>query len=171
VWSSIALYQLTNIDLADKYVLALKCLMASHSIDPSNPTLHSQIYRFKTAIDNPPEPLHPKVSEIITPELDTLLSPKSPSLGDWNNSFHATHKSSAPHVHAAASVRRLINPESQSQNEKDVLSSLDLESTSLADAVAGLQLLADWGSSDDVKAQYVQTAHKRWSEASAFQAE
>lgn len=145
--------------------------MASHSIDPSNPTLHSQIYRFKTAIDNPPEPLHPKVSEIITPELDTLLSPKSPSLGEWNEAFLAAHKTSAPHVQAAASVRRLINPDLQSQNEKDLMSTLDFESTSLADAVAGLQLLNDWGSSEDKKAQYMQAAHKRWSEASAFQSE
>lgn len=146
----------------------MKCLMASRSIDPSNPTLHSQIYRFKTAIDNPPEPLQPKVSEIITPELDSLLSPKSANLGEWNESFLAAHKTSAPHVHAAASVRRLIGPESQSKNEKDLLSALELESASLDDAVAGLQLLKDWGSSDELKAQYVQTAHKRWSAASAF---
>ncbi|KAK2755950.1 hypothetical protein FQN54_005746 [Arachnomyces sp. PD_36] len=155
----------------NKYVLALKCLMASHSIDPSNPTLHSQIYRFKTAIDNPPEPLNPKISEIITPELDTLLSPKSSSLAEWNESFLTAHKTSAPHVHAAASVRRLINPDSQSQGEKDLLSTLELKDTSLADAVAGLQLLNDWSSSEDVKSQYIQTAHKRWPEASTFEAE
>lgn len=145
--------------------------MASHSIDPSNPTLHSQVYRFKTTIDNPPEPLSPKVSEIITPELDTLLSPKSPNLGEWNEAFLAAHKTSAAHVQAAASVRRQINPGSQSQSEKDLISTLGLDSASLDDAVAGLQLLNDWGSSENTKSQYMQTAHKRWSEASAFQTE
>lgn len=145
--------------------------MASHSIDPSNPTLHSQVYRFKTTIDNPPEPLLPKVSEIITPELDTLLSPKSPSLGEWNEAFLSAHKTSTPHIHAAASVRKLINPDSQPQNEKNLISTLGLENTSLEDAVAGLQLLNDWGSSDDTRAEYTQAAHKRWAEASAFQSE
>ncbi|PGH18591.1 hypothetical protein AJ79_00370 [Helicocarpus griseus UAMH5409] len=151
-----------------KYLLALKCLLASHSIDPANPVLHTQMARFRRAIDNPPEPIHEKISEAIAADFDPLL-PKSQDLTSWNDSFLSAHKSSAAHVQASLSVRQLVSPDSKSQGEKELLSTVDFETTSLEDALAGLHLMDDWNSSQDAKSAYINQAQKRWAEASAFQ--
>ncbi|EEH45636.1 peptide alpha-N-acetyltransferase complex A subunit NAT1 [Paracoccidioides brasiliensis Pb18] len=152
----------------NKYLLALKCLLASHSIDSENPALHTQIARFRKAIDTLSEPLPPNVSEVIAADFDPLL-PKSQDLTNWNESFLSQHKSSAVHVQAALSVRQLLAPDSKPQCEKELISTVDLETASLEDAIAGLHLLDDWHSSQEAKAAYISQAQKRWTEASAFQ--
>ncbi|KAL2215787.1 NMDA receptor-regulated protein 1-domain-containing protein [Thermoascus aurantiacus ATCC 26904] len=151
-----------------KYLLALKCLLAAHAIDASNPTLHVQLLRFRKALDSLQEPLPPKVSEIVTSEFETLL-PKSQDLKEWNASFLEAHKTSTPHVQAALTARLLLDPESKSQCEQDLLSTLDLEDASISSAVAGLDLLNEWGSNQAAKAAYIEKAHNKWKEASAFQ--
>jgi hypothetical protein len=114
------------------------------------------------------EPLPEKISGIVNSEFETLL-PKSQPLGDWNDSFLASHKTSVPHVQAALTARLLLKPESKSQCEKDLVSTLDLEDASLEKAIAGLDLLDEWRSSAAAKQAYVEKAYQKWSEASAFQ--
>lgn len=154
--------------LTGKYLLALKCLLAAHAIDSSDPTLHVQLLRFRQALDSLQEPLPAKVSEIVSSEFEKLL-PKSQSLGDWNESFLSSHKTSVPHVQAALTVRLLLNPDSKSQCEKELLSTLDLEDASIEKAVAGLDLLDEWRSSLAAKQTYIEKAYLKWSEASPFQ--
>ncbi|KKZ61903.1 hypothetical protein EMCG_03602 [[Emmonsia] crescens] len=152
----------------NKYLLALKCLLAAHSIDPHNPVLHTQMARFRKTIDTLSEPLPSNVSEVIIADFDPLL-PKTQDLTNWNESFLATHESSAAHVQAALSVRRFLSPDSIPQGEMELLSTVDLETTSLSDALAGLHLLEDWHSGQDAKSAYISQAQKRWVEASVFQ--
>ncbi|EEQ85612.1 acetyltransferase [Blastomyces dermatitidis ER-3] len=152
----------------NKFLLSLKCLLAAHSIDPQNPTLHIQLARFRKTIDTLSEPLPSRVSEVITADFDPLL-PKTQDLTSWNESFLSAHKSSAAHVQAALSVRQLLNPDSKSQGEQELLSTVDLETTSLEVALAGLHLLDDWHSSQDAKSAYISQAQKKWVEASIFQ--
>ncbi|PGH01756.1 peptide alpha-N-acetyltransferase [Blastomyces parvus] len=152
----------------NKYILALKCLLAAHSIDPQNPVLHIQLARFRKTIDALSEPLPSGVSDVITADFDPLL-PKTQDLTSWNESFLSAHKSSAEHVQAALSVRQLLNPDSKSQGEQELLSTVDLETTSLEVALAGLHLLDDWHSSQDAKSAYISQAQKKWAEASIFQ--
>ncbi|OJD11704.1 hypothetical protein AJ78_07572 [Emergomyces pasteurianus Ep9510] len=152
----------------NKLLLALKCLLAAYSIDPHNPVLHSQMARFRKTIDTLSEPLPAAVSEVIAADFDPLL-PNTQDLTNWNESFLSTHSSSAAHVQAALSVRQLLNPDSKSQGEKELLSTVNFETTSLEDALAGLHLLDDWHSSQDAKSAYVSQAQKRWAEASVFQ--
>ncbi|EFR03747.1 NMDA receptor-regulated protein 1 [Nannizzia gypsea CBS 118893] len=152
-----------------KYLLAIKCLMAAHAIDPSNPTLHVQLVKFRQQFDAGAagELTPPDIVELINAEFDLLL-PKSTDLTQWNEEFLSTHAKSAPHVQAALTVRQMLKPESKEQAEKDLISSIDLDNTSLEQALAGLSLLDEWGSTVETKASYSTSARRRWAEASVF---
>lgn len=147
----------------------MKCLLALHAIDPDSPTLYIQSYRFRDVLDHPPDVLTPKISEIIRSESKTLF-PEDQALSSWNNDYLERHKSSTPHIQAGLRVRALIGKEGREQNEKDLLATLSLDSTSMRDATAGLELLKEWGSSAEVKDKYKSTASGRWNRASVFQA-
>lgn len=71
-------------------------------------------------------------------------------------------------MQAALTVRLLLNPDSKSQSEQDLLSTLDLEDATIQKTVAGLDLLNEWGSDQAAKTAYIEKAHKKWDEASAF---
>jgi hypothetical protein len=158
----------TNRNATEKYLLALKCLLAAHYINPSDPVLHTQIARFRKVLDDFSETLSPNVAEIITTEFDSLL-PKSKSPNCWNEDFLNANHTSAPHVQSALSVRLLLKPDSKGQVEKDLLNTVDLETASLEDAMSALRLLDEWESSQDAKSAFTSHAHKRWKDASAFQ--
>lgn len=148
-------------------MLALKCLLAAHDLDPANPTLHSQSYRFRNMIENSREDISPKISEIILVESKNLFDGDE-SASDWNQSFITTHKSSAAHVQAGLRVRGLMGKESRAQNEKDLIETLSLQGITLAEGTAGLELLEEWRSSADVIAAYKQAARSIWNEATVF---
>ncbi|EAS36268.3 N-terminal acetyltransferase catalytic subunit [Coccidioides immitis RS] len=151
-----------------KYLLALKCLLAAQAINPSDPTLHVQLARFRKTLNELSEPLPAEVQEIVTSEFETLL-PKSQDLAAWNDSYLTENSSSVPHIHAALTVRRIIAPEQKAQTEKDLASSIDLETASIESALAGLHLLDDWRSGPEAKTSYIGQANTRWKEASVFQ--
>jgi hypothetical protein len=148
-------------------LLALKCLLAVHDLDPTHPTLHSQSYRFRNTIENSREDISPRISEIILVESKNLFD-GGESVSDWNESFIATHKNSAAHVQAGLRVRGLVDKDSRAQNEKDLIGTLSIPGMTLAEGVAGLELLGEWRSSADVIAAYKQAARSIWNEATAF---
>jgi peptide alpha-N-acetyltransferase len=150
-----------------KYALALKCLSVAHSIDASHPTLHVQLLRFRQALNKPSEPLPPQVAEVVDAEFETLL-PKAQKLDEWNNSFLAAHENSVPHKHAFLTSQQLLNPESRSQNEKELTSTLDASIVSLETALAGLDLLGEWGSDQAAKTTYAAKASSKWPESTSF---
>lgn len=157
---------IANLDITtDKHLLALKCLSAAHAIDPSNPTLHIQLLKFRKSLENPPEPLAPQVAEVVNAEFDKLL-PKSQKLDEWNESFLSANKGSVAHVQAALSTRHLLSPESKPQCEKDLLATLDSPNITIDEANAGLELLSKWGSDQSA---YLQKANKKWPQSSFFQ--
>lgn len=150
-----------------KHLLALRCLLAAHAIDPNNPDLHTQIAKFRQSIDNLPEQLAPNVSEIITSEFERVL-PKSKNLAEWNDAFLSANSSSPAHVQSALAVRQLLTPQSKVQCEKELTSSLNLDMASVENAMAGLNLLDSWGSDQDAKTVYCDHARKRWKQATVF---
>ncbi|EAW10623.1 peptide alpha-N-acetyltransferase complex A subunit NAT1 [Aspergillus clavatus NRRL 1] len=152
----------------NKLALALKCLSAAHAIDASNSTVHVQQLRFRKALDSLSEPLSPEVAEVVNAEFDKLL-PKSQDLGKWNESFLSTHKDSAPHTQAGLICRQLLQPESKAQCEKDLTSTLDLSDISIETALAGLEMLHEWGSDQAAKTAYAEKASNKWPESSVFQ--
>lgn len=145
-------------------MLALKCLSAAHAIDPSNPTLHLQLLRFRKALDSLSEPLPPQTMEVVNAEFEKLL-PKSQKLEDFNESYLSTNKNSVAHVQAALSGRQFLKPDSKAQCERDLLSTLDSSDITIDEAVAGLELLSKWACD---KTAYAQKASKKWPESSLF---
>ncbi|KAF7505822.1 hypothetical protein GJ744_000397 [Endocarpon pusillum] len=152
-----------------KYLLALKCLLALHAIDPQNPTLHVQSYNLSKILNNDPNRASSKLAQIISTEGKTLL-PEDNKLVEWNNNFLNHHRSSTSHIQAGLRVRALIGKEAKATNEKDLLEALLLDTTSMEEASDGLELLNEWGSPKEVKERYRSSAAERWSRASIFQA-
>lgn len=145
----------------------MKCLLAAHAIDSSDPTLHVQLLRFRLALNKLSEPLPEKISDVVLNEFDTLL-PKSADLQKWNESYLAAHNTSANHVRAVLSARLLLTPDAKAEIEKEFISTLDLESTTMEIAIAGLEVLDEWKSGPATKQAYIEKAQKKWPEASAF---
>ncbi|KAL4814845.1 NMDA receptor-regulated protein 1-domain-containing protein [Aspergillus spinulosporus] len=150
-----------------KYALALKCLAAAHSIDASNPTLHVQLLQFRQALNKLSEPLPPQVAEVVDTEFEALL-PKAQDLQEWNKSFLSAHADSIPHKHAYLTCQQLLNPETKSENEKELAATLDASIMSLETALAGLDLLGEWGSDKAAKTVYAEKASSKWPESTAF---
>ncbi|CAG7920613.1 unnamed protein product [Penicillium olsonii] len=148
----------------NKHLLAVKCLAAAHAIDPSNPTLHLQLLRFRKTLDGLSEPLPEQVAEAVNAEFDKLL-PKSQNLEEWNESYLSSNKGSATHVQAALSARQVLKAESKSQCEKELLATLDLPEITINEATVALDLLNEWGSD---KTAYAEKASKKWPESSVF---
>jgi N-alpha-acetyltransferase 15/16, NatA auxiliary subunit len=147
--------------------LALKCLLAAHKLEPSNPTLHTGIYHFRSTTEKSREEIPQRISEIISLESKTLFDGDK-SVSDWNHSFISAHKRSASHVQAGLRVRGLIDKDSREQNEKDLIQTLSLQGMTLAEATAGLGLLEEWRTSAEVVAAYKQAAGNIWSAATSF---
>lgn len=143
----------------------MKCLSAAHAIDPSNPTLHTQLLRFRRALDSLSEPLPPQTAEVINAEFDKIL-PKTQKLEEFNESFLSANNGSVAHVQAALSGRLLLNLDSKAQCEKDLLATLDAPGITIDEAVSGLELLGKWGGD---KIAYAQKASKKWPESSLFE--
>lgn len=152
---------------SEKFALALKCLVAAHGIDSSDPTLHVQLVRFRLALNNLSETIPETISDIVTKEFETVLA-KSTDLGEWNKSFLATHKNSADHVRAALYTRMLMNPDSKPECEKEFISTLDLENVTLEKAISGLEVLDEWNSSVTTKEAYKNKAHDKFKRSSVF---
>ncbi|KAI3204323.1 uncharacterized protein N7518_010000 [Penicillium psychrosexuale] len=148
----------------NKHLLAVKCLVAAHSIDPSNPTLHLQLLRFRKSLESLAEPLPEQVAEVVNAEFDKLL-PKTQKLDEWNESYLSANKGSVAHVQAGLSARQLLNPESKPQCEQDLLATLDSPDITIDEAVTALDILNKWGSD---KTAYAEKAGKKWPESSVF---
>lgn len=147
----------------------MKCLLAAHAIDSSDPTVHVQLARFRLELNNLKEPLPEKISDVVLKEFEALL-PKSTNLKEWNNTYLTSHKESVDHVRAALSARLLIDPKEKTTCEKEFISILDLPGTTLEQAISGLETLDEWKSDAAAKQSYKQKAHGKWKEASAFAA-
>lgn len=143
----------------------MKCLTAAHAIDPSNPTLHLALIRFRKALDSLSEPLPAQTAEVVNAEFEKLLS-KSQNLEEFNESFLSKNKNSVAHAQAALSARQLLKPDSKAQSEKDLLATLDSPDITIEEAVSALDLLDKWAGD---KSAFAQKASKKWPESSVFE--
>ena len=154
--------------LAEKYLLALRTLLASHALSPSDPTTHEQIIRLGHTFSTQTEPPDRKIQEVIAAEFNPIL-PASTDLSKRNDEVLQQHHDSAPHVRACLRVRQFLDPSSSEKNQQDVIRTLALEGCSLEDAVKGMELLGEWKAKDQYLGDYLAAAHESWPEASAFQ--
>ncbi|KAF5851366.1 hypothetical protein GGP41_004200 [Bipolaris sorokiniana] len=150
----------------NKYLLALKCLQAAREIDPENPKLHEQSVRFRQAISKPVEPLSTQASEVI--KATFTAPPADADLNVYNDEFLKKHSESALHLQSGYNVRYILDNSSKSQNEQDLLKTLDLPTITIEEAKAGLTLLNEWKSEQGFKDDYRAKASSRWSAAVVF---
>jgi hypothetical protein len=168
----------------EKYLLALKCLLAAHSIDPEQAKLHEQLIRFRLAspynlnhssarlltyrtVDALPESLPEKVNQILQSLSGKIVPPKS-SLSSFNDKYLTAHRDCARRTQSALNVRLILDESTKSANEKDLIKTLELRDIDMQEAVEGLELLKEWSSEDSVKEQYTSAARKRWPQATIF---
>ena len=154
--------------LLEKFLLALGTLIASHALSASDPTTHEQIFRFQRTISSLPEPLDPKIMEVINAEFNNLL-PASTDLTNHNDAFLQEHHDSAAHVQACLKVRQLLDPGTSDKNQQDLIRTLALEKSNLEDAKRGLETLKEWKAKSQYVDDYTAAARERWPEASVFQ--
>lgn len=147
------------------YLLALKCLVTAHAIDPVNPTFHEQLVRFRQALDSSRD-LDPKVSEVL--KSNSNIVPLTADLSSFNDTYLSEHRDSAPHVQSALRVRALLGPSSKPQNETELLKTLELPDISTQQAEDGLRLLKQWKSDATVREKYEEAARGKWPRATAF---
>jgi N-alpha-acetyltransferase 15/16, NatA auxiliary subunit len=146
----------------DKYLLALRCLLAASTLDPAHPTLHEQTVRFKLAVganSSIPE----KAAEVIKAEF--TIFPESMTPSKFNEDFLSKHSHSARHVYAALRVRQLLPSHDKSKSEAEILAPLDFPDIKLTEAIEGLELLSSWRSNTE---PYLSKAHSLWPEATVF---
>ena len=152
----------------EKYLLSLKCLIAAHNIDASNPTFHYQIARFRQILDSLSESdTSPKLAQVLK-SCSSSIIPTSSDLSSWNDSYLSKHKDSASHIQATLRVRQLLDTTSKSKNEVDLFHSLNLPDINIKEAEFGLDLLKEWKSESDVMEKYLAEASKKWPQATVF---
>lgn len=159
----------TYFPFLEKFLLALRCLLAAHSLSPSNPTTHLHLIRFYHALRAVSSPLSPHILKVVSAELTPIL-PLDQPLSPFNSDFLARNPSSARHVHAFLRARHLLDASSaEAQNRKDVLNTLQFKEISLPEATVGLELLRELGVKEDGREEYKVIARKQWPDANAFE--
>lgn len=130
-------------------------------MDQNHPKVHSQIVRFKLAIDEDSESISSKVLDVIKSEF-TLLPP-STDLTKYNDEFLSKNKDSAKSVISGLEIRKLLTKESV---DKDVLAVLDLPSIMFEEAEEVLDLLSTWKSGE--VDEFKKRAAAKWPKATVF---
>ncbi|KAF1968332.1 NMDA receptor-regulated protein 1 [Bimuria novae-zelandiae CBS 107.79] len=150
----------------NKLLLTLKCLNAARELDAEDPGVHENGILFRRHLNNLKEPLTGPVAEAIKKD---FTSPAADAdLKALNEEFLKKHPQSPRHLWRGYNVRYILDPNSKSQNEAD-LQKLVASSSSIAEAVAGLELLSEWKSEAKVIDAYREAAAKKWPQATVFQ--
>lgn len=149
-----------------KYLLAVKCLLAIKSISPSDPDLHVYSYQLRRAVELKQDSVDDKVIDMVKDLGKDVLHSGTPAK-DLNERFQQT---SLHHTQAYLKVKDMLDESSRKENEKALVDSISKypEST-LPDLIAGLELLQQWGTSEDIIESYKAEARKTFSEADVFQ--
>jgi hypothetical protein len=148
----------------EKYLLALKCLLAASALDREHSKVHEQLIRFKQAVEQDGETLAPQTAEVIKSEFSLL--PASVSLSQYNDEYLSKHKNCARRTLSALRVRKLLSPDSAASCKKDAADVIKLPSITMEEAQETLDLLRSWNSSD-IDSFRAQAAAK-WPKATVF---
>ena len=147
--------------IAEKCLMAFKCLQAAHQLDPKHPGVHERIVYFVLALPTAEDPLHPVAASILSSN-SSFIPPKA-ELVKFNELFRTANRANtAAHVFAALRARARLDDKSKSVNEGAVSSILPLSKTTIDDAHEGLSLLREWGSDEAVVKLYLEKVERRW---------
>ncbi|KAF3929275.1 hypothetical protein AA313_de0206876 [Arthrobotrys entomopaga] len=154
-----------------KYLLALKCLLAAHSLAPEDPVVHEQIARFQLFLNSKPE-LSPTVQTIIDETF--TIAPKEGTLSQFNEAYLSSHgENNAKAVFSVIKTRQVLAAAEGSKSDSEGTDSESLlfevvkkEGTTLKEAVEGLGMLKDM--KGDV-GRYMEEGRSRWPVANVFE--
>lgn len=121
---------------------------------------HSNI----SAVDAAPKSESAKLNEVF--QKCSKIIPVTSSLTSFNEEYLKKHATCARRTQSGLQGRQLLDPSSQSKNEKALVESLDF--ADLEEAFEGLKVLKLWKSDANVKGEYMEKAAKKWPEASVF---
>lgn len=152
--------------MIEKYLLALKCLLAAAALDKDHSKVHEQIVRFKLAIDKDLEGVPAKSAEVIMSEF--TLVPASVNLSQYNDEYLSKNKDCARRTLLALKIRKLLAPDSAGQCGKDMMGVLKLPSITSEEATEALELLGSWKSSE--VENFRKAAAAKWPKATIFEA-
>lgn len=151
--------------IIEKYLLALKCLLAAAALDKSHPKVHEQSIRFKVAIDADSSSLKPQTQSVIKSTFNLL--PSSVDLNKHNDEYLSSNKSNVKATVAGLTVRRLLKPEQKESVDKDVIKVLEIEGVTLTEAEDVLEILKRWRSAE--VESFKKSASAKWPNATSFQ--
>lgn len=145
-----------------KYIMALRCLLASLALDSENPQLHEQIIQLRQGLDSSKEILQ-RIMPIVNNEFSLGANT---DLKQVNSEFRRSHAHSPAHTLAAIRTDRLLGVDLPTC-EQAVLKILSMRAMSFDIAAQGLGTLKDWRSVlvDEFKI----AAHERWPEVTLFE--
>lgn len=142
-----------------KYVLALRCLNASLSIDAENPRVHEQVVSFRNMLNNSESDISPKALEALKGEFTALDA--GSNLTKYIEEYQSKHKSSPRHVLSAIRAKKSIGAD-KAKCEKEAIALLDLENIHFSHATEILDTLRSWRSSETEA--FKKAAQSKWPE-------
>ena len=154
------------IRVLEKYLLALKCLLAAAALNKDHRKVHEQIVRFRLALDKDMDDVPPKSLDIIKSEFNLL--PPSISPTQYNDEYLTKHKDSAQSTLSVMRARKLLIPQSVSNYEKDVVAVIKLPTITIQEASEALSLLSLWQSTEATS--FRASAAAKWPKATVFSA-
>jgi hypothetical protein len=123
-----------------------------------------------TLVNNLKEALPSPVAEAIKQDFTTPpANADLAALKTFNDDFLKRHSDSPAHLQRGYNVRFHLDPNSKSQDEKDLQKLLSLDSVTLQQAIAGSALLEEWKSDGSAIDAYREAAAKKWPQATTFQ--
>lgn len=143
----------------EKYLPALKCLLAAQQLDADHPKVHSQGIRLKLALEGLSEPLPSATKEVVEASYLSQLSPAD--FASRNDEYAASHAHSAPHLHEIARVRHLLAPDSadtKSKSAADLQAALAVHDSTLSDAQTGLEIVDELALGSEPRTAYLEEA-------------
>lgn len=155
----------------EKYLLATKCLLQMLSLQPNHPDAHFFTYQLRKVAESKPEGVDEKVIAYIKELAKDALSLDTP-VKEWTEKFAKENEGKGlRHSLASIKVNDSLDGPSRSENEKKLVASAGQASgASIEELKAGLDVLSQWGSSEEVVEKYKSEARKTWAEADAFKA-
>jgi peptide alpha-N-acetyltransferase len=148
----------------EKYLLALKCLLAASVLDKEHSKVHEQTIRFKLALDENIKGLPTTSAEVIKTEFTLLPIPVN--LAQYNDDYLSKHKDCARRTLSALKVRRMLSPNSAPSIERDAVAILNLPDITFEEAKEGLVVLNAWKSSE--AETFRKIAATKWPKATVF---
>lgn len=171
---------------AEKYYLALKCLVTAFKINAADPVAHEQTIRFRhtcklssphrsldttnpTTVTNvPPADSTNALIDLANTTLPKPYNDPSTPLASLNTTFLSTHSTNAPSIYAVARSRHYLDSNPKGENEELVLTVPETcPELTLEEALEGVRTLKEISGGEKGREvlEFVRRCREKWPEA------